>query len=215
MMQIIDLLQSIQDNLVGIVLPVLITAFVSVISILANAVMQIILRNSNINGEQYKLMQIFYPKMKISLLELKFGMKEIQSNPIYTDMQCATRKYVEYKKDSANYVKKNENEIQNIDQFITAMEKYLSKITPIKEHLNNCTIPRPPVMHPIIKRKVSKMLAVLWYYSLLWDEYNIQHINGNIFQQEIKNLKKKWNVELTCEKIEEYICLLDKWLLKY
>ena len=57
MNHVIDILQSIQDDLVGIVLPVIITAFISVISIFVNAVMQIILRNSNINCEQYKLMQ--------------------------------------------------------------------------------------------------------------------------------------------------------------
>ena len=80
MNHVIDILQSIQDDLVGIVLPVIITAFISVISIFVNAVMQIILRNSNINCEQYKLMQKFYPEMKISLLELKLSMKEVKSN---------------------------------------------------------------------------------------------------------------------------------------
>lgn len=98
--------------MIGIVLPVLITAFVSIISIFVNAVMQIVMRNSNINGEQYKLMQEFYPKMKISLLELKLSMKEVQGNKIYTDMQNAINKYVKYKKDRENYLKNNKNEIQ-------------------------------------------------------------------------------------------------------
>lgn len=74
--------------------------------------MQIVMRNSNINGEQYKLMQEFYPKMKISLLELKLSMKEVQGNKIYTDMQNAINKYVKYKKDRENYLKNNKNEIQ-------------------------------------------------------------------------------------------------------
>jgi|GEM_PF-6724493 hypothetical protein len=215
MNHVIDILQSIQDDLVGIVLSVIITAFISVISIFVNAVMQIILRNSNINCEQYKLMQKFYPEMKISLLELKLSMKEVKSNSIYSDMHNAINKYVEYKKDSANYVRRNKNEIQNIDQFITSMDKCIDKILYINEKLYNCTIPRTPVMHVLLKRRVSKMLAVLWYYSLLWDKYNTKLISTNIFLQEIKSFEGKMNVKLGYEKVEEYCYLLDKWFLRY
>lgn len=215
MNQVIDILQSIQENLVGIILPVLITAFVSIISILVNTIMQIVLRNSNIDGEQYKLMQIFYPNMKVDLLKFKLSMKEVENNPIYTDMQNAINKYVEYKKDSASYVKKNDHEVQNIDQFIIAMDECLKSILNIKEHLNNCIIPRTPIMHLILKFRVSKMLSVLWHYSLLWDSYDNQLISTNIFQEEMQEFVKKWGIELNYKKIEEYGCLLDKWFLKY
>ena len=57
-------------------------------------------------------MQKFYPEMKISLLELKLSMKEVKSNSIYSDMHNAINKYVEYKKDSANYVRRNKTAIR-------------------------------------------------------------------------------------------------------
>lgn len=215
MTQMVEILQNIQDNLVGIILPVLITAFVSIFSIFINAIMQIVMRISNINGEQYKLMQEFYPKMKINLLELKLSMKEVQNNQIYTNMQNAINKYIEYKKDDANYIRNHENEIQYIEQFITAMDNCVNKITLIKELLNNCTTPRTPIMHFLLEMQIHKMLNVLWYYSVLWDKYSTRLIRSDIFQQEIKNLKEKWKVELNYKKIEKYIKLLDKWLMKY
>lgn len=177
--------------------------------------MQIVMRNSNINGEQYKLMQEFYPKMKISLLELKLSMKEVQGNKIYKDMQNAINKYVKYKKDRVNYLKNNKNEIQYIEQFITAMDNYVNKIITLNKQFNDYTTPRSPIMHFLLKKQVCKMLNILLYYSTLWYNYKNHAINTNAFQQEVNNLKENWKVKLNYEEIEKYIVLLDKWFMKY
>ena len=59
---VIQYLQSIQDNLVGLVLPVLITAVVSPVTVSINSIIQLVLQNSKYNSEQYKIMQEFIPR---------------------------------------------------------------------------------------------------------------------------------------------------------
>ena len=100
---IIQYLQGIQDNLIGIVLPVLITSLVSLITVLINAFIQIILQNSKFNDEQYKIMQEFYPKLKIYLLELRFIMQEIICSPICSNLKVAIDKYIDIRDDEAGY----------------------------------------------------------------------------------------------------------------
>lgn len=215
MNQMIEYLQKIQDNLIGILLPVLITAFVSLVTVLINAVMQIIIQNSKINNEEYKFMQVFYPKIKLLLLEIKLTMQEIESNSIYTDMQTTIRKFINYTKDEVKYRKEHENEIQDIDRFITSINNYSIKIIELNNCLLNNTIPRIPIMHPILKKRINKMIAVLRYYSLLWNQYQTHSISVDIFQKEMDDFKKNWSVEFTNVKIDIYLSLLDKWLLIY
>ncbi len=215
MVDVIRYLQSIQDNLIGIVLPVLITAFVSLVTIFVNMFMQILTENNKINSEQYKLMQEFYPHMKISLLELKLNMQEVENNPIFSDWQTAINKYTNYKKNEKQYRKENENEVQNIDEFIESMDDFSKKVININDFLRKGIVPRTPVMRLLLKRKISKMLTILYYYSLLWNQYQAKNISAIIFRQEINDFKKNWKVEFDRNKIVEYLSLLDKWLLKY
>lgn len=215
---LIDYLQNIQKDLVGIILPVLITAFVSLITVTINAAIQILLQNQNFNNEQYKIMQQFYHKFKLQLLDFKLVIQEINNQNNHNDslkLIDYIDKYTQFKYDETEFRRNHDNEIQTIDQFIMVMDKYSGKIANIHNCLFTCTIPRPPIMHFILKGKVNKMLIVLQYYSLLWNEYNKNAISMSIFQNEIKNFKNKWNVDLDEKQINQYILLLDKWFGKY
>lgn len=215
MEDIVKYLQNIQDNLIGIILPVLITAVISIITLFCNAITQIVLQNSKNNNEQYKLMQAFYPKMKLLLLELKFTMQDIESNPIFDNWEKVIGKYISYKESATNYRKSHESEIQDIDNFILLMEKHKDKVIAINKHLLEFTIPRTPVMHPFLKDKVNQMLGVLYYYSSLWKQYQDKSISLKTFQYEITNFKNNWKTEIVSGKIEDYLLLLNKWFLKY
>ena len=214
-MGIIKYLQSIQDNMVGIVLPVVITAFVSLITVFTNTILQIILQYSKVNGEQYKIMQEFYPKMKLYLLESRLAIQEVENSPICEDLKRATLKYILYKSDEVQYRRNNENEVQHIDEFVLAMDNFSSCIREINSYLVACTLPRPPIIHPIFRIRVSKMLVVLQYYSLLWDKYYNNTLNITILKREIDGFKNKWKVEMNSKIITKYIKLLDKWFLQY
>lgn len=213
--EVIQYLQGIQDNIIGIILPVLITALVSLVTVLINAFIQIILQNSKFNDEQYKIMQEFYPKLKICLLELRFTMEEIKYSPTCLDLKSAIEKYIEIRSNEAGYRRNHDNEIQFIDSFIAVMNDYSNKVIDINNYLLACTLPKPPIIHPILKKRIGKMLVILQYYSQLWDQYCNNKISISIFKKEIKDFKSNWNVEFDCSEIDKYLYLLNKWFLKY
>lgn len=216
-MKIVEYLQNIQENLVGIVFPVVITAFVSLFTVLANVILQIILQNSKTNWEQYKVMQKFYPDMRVHLLKLKIYLQGVEQSPISNDLKEASIKYISYKSDEVKYRMENSGEVQGIDKFIAVMDDFSGKLIEINSYLISCTLPRAPAFHPILKIKVQRMLANLQYFSFLWDEYHKKEIDVTIFQMEVENqYKKKFNgKKLDSKKVTKYICLLDKWVSKY
>lgn len=215
MEEIIKYLQNIQDNLIGIILPVLITAVISIITLFCNTLTQIVLQNSKNNSEQYKLMQAFYPKMKLLLLELKFIMQDIESNPIFTDWEIVIGKYISFKENEAKYRASHENEIENIDNLILLMDKFINKVIAVNEHLLEFAIPRTPVMHAFLKKEVNQMLGALYYYSSLWKQFQGKFISSKTFQYEISYFKNNWKTTIVSKKIEDYVLLLNTWFLKY
>lgn len=210
---IINYLQNIQNNLIGLVLPVLITAFVSLVTLLVNTIMQITLQNSKFNSEQYTLMQVFYPKFKTHLLELKLIIQEMESSSMCSDLTTSIAKYIDIKKDEPEYRKRHSNELPNIDSFNTLMEALFTKLISMNDYLKTAKIPRPPIMHPLLGIKINKLLAVIQYYSFLFSGYRNRTINEDIFQQELENYNKK--AKMDYKKLKSYLSILDKWVLKY
>lgn len=215
MENIVKYLQNIQDNLVGLVLPVLITAVVSLITVSINAIIQLVLQNSKYNNEQYKIMQEFYPQLKCKLLELKFTFQEIQTIPIYSDLSTAILKYIEFKGNEVQYRRIHSNEIQYVDRFGILMDKLSKELDCLNNYLSTCKIPHVPIMHPFLKNSIKKMLASIQYYSLLWSKFHQNTISKEMFKREIIGLKKKWGINIDSKQTDYYLILLDRWLLKY
>lgn len=212
---VIQYLQSIQDNLVGLVLPVLITAVVSLVTVSINSIIQLVLQNSKYNSEQYKIMQEFYPTLKGNLLELKLAIQEIVANPMCPNFKTAVDKYIEYKNNDIEYRTNHNNEVQYIDRFNTSMNSLSIKLDSVNKHLSTCKVPRVPIMHLFLKKNTKKMLASIQYYSLLWSKFYQNTISKDMFRKEIHNFKKNWKIEIDSGQIEKYLLLLDKWLMKY
>lgn len=215
MAEIIKNLQNIQENLVGIILPVAITALVSLVTVLTNTYIQIKLQNYKFNSEQYKLMQDFYPKLKDYLLQLYLSMKDIEKNHLYSSLGNALDKYTSFNNSESKYRKHNTNEVQYIDDFAKAMGKYCEKTSDIYKYLFSCTLPRVPLGHPFLKKKTNKMICVLQYYSLLSNKYNKKETDSDFFSLEISNFEQKWKVKFNSLLVEKYLLLLDKWLMQY
>ena len=215
MENIVQYLQNIQDNLVGLVLPVLITAVVSLITVSINAIIQLALQNSKYNSEQYKIMQEFYPQLKCKLLELKFTFQEIQTIPIYSDLSTAILKYIEFKGNEVQYRRIHSNEIQYVDRFGILMDKLSKELDCLNNYLSTCKIPHVPIMHPFLKNSIKKMLASIQYYSLLWSKFHQNTISKEMFKREIIGFKKKWGINIDSKQTDYYLMLLDRWLLKY
>ena len=212
---IISYLQNIQDNLVGLILPVLITALVSLVTLITNAIMQIVLQNGKYNSDQYTIMQEFYPEFKAHLLGLSVVLQELKRTSICKDLKSAVDKYLEYKRDDENYRINHPDEIQQIDTFNTLMDTLLTKLVNMNNYLLTCKIPRSPIMHPILRVNVCKMLVVSQSYSFLFCEYSNNSITGDTLKAELTNLKKNWKMKVDYDTAKKYILLLDKWLMKY
>lgn len=215
MSEIIKNLQNIQENLVGIILPVAITALVSLITVITNAYIQIKLQNYNFNSQQYQLMQDFYPKLKKYLLQLKLTMEDIESSQLYSDFGSALDKYTSFSSNESKYRKQNANEMQYIDIFAKAIKEYCEKSSELYNYLFNCTIPKVPIGHYIFKKKTNKMLTVLQYYSLLSNMNNKNGFDNNFFKKEFGKFEHKWKIKFNSLLVEKYLLLLDKWLMKY
>ena len=64
-------------------------------------------------------------------------------------------------------------------------------------------------------RKIHKMMTLLYYYSFIWVQYSTEEIATDVFQKKMQDFKDYWKVEIGCAKMEEHLCLLDEWFLKF
>ena len=81
--QIISELQQIQSDLVGILIPSIISAIVSIISIFINTLLQLKLSDREYKSEQYKLMRNHYPYLKSILMEISCCYINLENNGLY------------------------------------------------------------------------------------------------------------------------------------
>lgn len=212
---IISYLQNIQDNLVGLVLPVLITALVSLITLITNTIMQIVVHNGKYNSDQYAIMQEFYPEFKAHLLGINVVLQELDRTSMCKELKDAIDKFLEYKHDDGEYRKKHFDEVQQVDGFISLMDTLLKRLVEINCYLRTCKVPRSPIMHPILRANVCKMLAACQSYSFLFCEYSKQSITGDTLKAELASLTKSWKMKVDYNTAKNYFFLLDKWLMKY
>lgn len=131
---IVKNLQTIQEDLVGIVLPVVVTSCVSFVIVLINTMKEIFLQRAGFKFEQFKLMQEFYPQFKGYLLELKIIAEEIEDIPIVSDLQHAINKYIEIRKNERQYRTVHDDEIPYIDNFIKKMKCFSKKFTELNDY---------------------------------------------------------------------------------
>lgn len=212
---VVEYLQKIQGDLVGIIIPVIITAIISLITMIVNSILKIMLENRKYNSEQYKIMQRFYPELKIILLELRFTLLELKNNSIYSDINKAIEKYVQFSRNETAYRKEYINEGSHIDSFIKQMRTYKKYMIDINKTLFEREIPAPPIMKPILRYNVNKMILELQCNSVLWKKYESNSMNDQFFLEEIKNAGNKQGAEINYERINKYISCLDKWFSKY
>lgn len=209
---IISLLKEIQSDLVGIILPVIITAFASFITLIINSLLKIWLENKKNNTEQYKIMQGLYSEFKIDLLNIKLFLENIEQNQLYKNIKDAIDTYVSYKNDSKEYREKHKEQIDHIDEFIDSLELFLKEIGDLSNYLKHINIPAVPVFHPIIKAKVNDMFAKIQCFSSVVFQYYNNNINDTLFVNAIDQFNlSKFNSKL----LSSYIELLDKWIKKY
>lgn len=210
----IALLKEIQSDLVGIILPVIITALASFITLIINSLLKIWLENKKNNTEQYKVMQNLYSEFKFDLLDISLFLTSIEQNNLHINMESSLKTYLQYKNDSTKYREEHEEQVDNIDEFIDSVELFMNAMRDLNDYLKKNNIPAVPAFHPIMKMKVNSMLAELQYLSAIISQYLENNISDNLLTSAIT--QSQLNIsEFNSELILKYIKLLDKWFKKY
>lgn len=211
------------DNQIGsalmqVVAPVVITAIVSLITVLVNTVTKIVIEFRNYNAEQYKLMQKFYPELKTSLIDIKFSLAEATQNKIYAEansLGAAVEQILSYQENEAEYNEQHPDHITDIVAFSDVIEDIWIRLAELNNFLKDAVIPATPICHPFLKQKVHSMIATLQYFSLLIAQYQDDKISIELFKAEMKEFPKTWGCEINPSLIMQYLSTLDEWFKKF
>lgn len=208
-------LPKIKEDLVVFIFPAFVAAFISIATVSFRAMVQAALYRMNFHDEQYQIMQEFYPAFESQIIRLKAAMSEIENGSLCMNLRFAVRKYLEFEKDSEAYFLKYEKDIDMIEIFCAAMKDFMDRLIEMNHFLLATLIPLPPLTHLLLKRKILKMMAVLQYYAHIWEQYSNEEIDITVFQKKMKDFNDYWKVDFGCAKMEEYLCLLEEWFLKF
>lgn len=195
MNDVILYLQNIQNNLVGIVIPVVVSAIVSIITLIANFLLQIILTYKKYNSRQYNIMRKYYPELKVKLINLMIIYKELEDNPLHKK-DFNILKYIDFDW-VAHRRNLDKNEILCIDSFESNIKDIINQLNDLNDffRINNI---------PTSNRKVKKALNIIQFNCALIKYFERKQIDVNLH----KTIKRK--TQLNYAEIVKLIKILDK-----
>lgn len=215
MKELIDASKCIQEDIIGIMLPVVITALVALITLIVNTYVKLSINNRTYNRQQHLVMKKIYPKLKNILLKLYLELASIENNSLYKSFLDAISDFVDFKKDESSYRNEHQNMVEDIDGFMSSIDSLFENIEKINELLNSVEIPSVPLFHLRLKRSIRKMLNNMQRVSFIISEYNSDGISGKILFDEIRLFDTNEGFILNKETINEYIEKTDKWMASY
>lgn len=201
-------LQTIQSDLVGILISVLITFITAMITLAASSVLKIRQDRKKYNNEQYPAMQQMYSRFNLVLSQIASTAKDMQTSGLLNDLPEAVIKYIDYQKDPRNYRASHQGELETIDRFSHSMEQYIKLIEEIYKLFQGTNIPTIPGFHPRVKRKIRAMLIKMHYYSMLLMQYRTRQCSSDFIRKEFTAPGKA----LKIADFDEYLKLLGKWI---
>ncbi len=83
--EVVTHLQEIQEDLVGIIIPTIISAILSVLTLTINVITQFIMNNRQYKSKQYEIMREYYPQLKSQLIDISCYYSILKKNPLYNE----------------------------------------------------------------------------------------------------------------------------------
>ena len=208
---ILTYLQNIQHDLVGIIVPAVIAATVSLLSLLISSIISIVQQKEKYNHEQFKYMQRIFPFLKLHLQQMKLAIEMAQtySTSFGDSISTALKNYRSYIADSNLYRRNHQSASQEIDKFILFMEKYIATTTELHQIFMNEALPSTPLLHPVFKKKIQKMVVELQYWSYFLPQLNDTSLDTAFLDNEV------CKCTLDSNELQKYILLLDVWYQAY
>lgn len=209
--QIIVYLQGIQGDIVGIIIPAIITATVAMISLFINSFISIIQEKVKYNHEQFKYMQKFFPNLKDHLQQMRLAITLAKgySHSFNSSLPKALQNYHAFKIDESSYRSNHPSEVQELDKFIYTIEGYVDETIKLHDFFTKAIIPAMPLLHPFLRKRILEMLKTLQYWSHFLQKLKDTSINEAFFAVELDKCN------LDDEQLQKYIELLDKWYQAY
>lgn len=208
---IVIYLQNIQQDLVGIIIPAIIAATVSLISLVVSSLISVIQEKKKYNHEQFKYMQKAFPTLKIHLQQMRFSVNFAKKyvHSFGSSVSQALKNYHDFRMKESLYRANHQDENQEIDKFIYTMKSYIDNANGLYEFFMQEALPAMPLLHPFLKKDVYKMLRDLQYWTQFLPQLNDTSLEGTFINEELENCT------LDDEEIQKYIELLDKWHQAY
>ena len=202
--EIITYLQSIQSDLVGIVIPAIIAAVVSLLSLAVSNITSAIRDKDKYNHAQYVYMQKVYPQLRNHLQKMELLLMAAAENEHYfgESISTALLEYYKYKSDSNT--KDTEERTKELYNFIDVIDKYIEEIKELYEFFQKSVLPAPPLMHRIIRKRSHEMLGTLLY----WSSFLIQFVETPLAEDLVHN--KLLSCKLDADQIRKYIIKSQK-----
>ncbi len=215
MREFIEYIQTMQDALIGLLFISCIVASIIILGIAIYKIAPIILRYLASNKEQYEQMKRFYPELKERICELKLSVERAENNELYTGLTSSVDRYIYYEKDPQRYIWLYKEELPMIDSFLKEMNDVTRKLAEICDYLLHHTLPLTPVFRPFLKRRVSRMLAELYRYTLMWYVYHKKEVSMDILHEQYVRYHRKKEKKIDVRKLDRYLAILDHWYKKY
>jgi len=208
---VLTYLQNIQSDIVGIIIPAIITAAVAMISLFVNSVITIIQEKEKYNHEQFKHMQKAFPTLKNHLQQMRLAITLAKKFPLSynSSLSQALQNYRAFNLNQSLYRSRHMSETQELDKFVHAIKGYITEAMALHQFLKNEVIPAMPLLHPLLRKKIREMLKNLQYWSYFLSKIEDTSIIEPILIEELNNCN------LDDEKLQKYIKLLDKWYQAY
>lgn len=208
---ILAYLKNIQHDLVGIIIPAILVAAVSLISLVVSSIISIVQEKRKYNHEQFKYMQKAFPILKIHLQQMRFSidLAKEYTNLFGASVSQALQNYHDFKINESLYRANHQIEGSEIDKFVYVMGGYINNADALHKFFLQETLPAMPLLHPFLIKDVYKMLGTLQYWAQFLPLLNDTSIDGSFISKELKNCT------LNATELQKYIELLDKWHQAY
>lgn len=194
------------------VIPATITATAALFTLIINTILTIKQNALKYNQEQFAIIQKLYPILRTQLQKSVIALSICRKNKkLYKekDIYYSLINYFTICSDEVAYRKSHENCADEIDTFTKSIKTYVKGIIELNETIQNSIFPSAPLMHPLLKRSINKMIANIMRWSNCFTYDSL----GTIDIELIKNMLKGYN--LSYKKIQLYIKKLDSWYKAY
>ncbi len=190
---IIEYLKSIQDNLIGIIIPVIISAIMSIVTLIVNSVIQLNIIDRQYKSKQYEIMRENYPKLKSYLINIECCYINIQNNKLY-ESDFALINYIAF--DWVKYRSRLNKEVQYVDEFEKEINNLIDNFKKLYNFFEKTNIPAS-------SKKVNKAINDIQFYCSLISNYPAD--------QKLEKIPVDYNYK----KIKKVILTLDNHYNKF